>query len=118
MLLSEENIITEFGSNRSRISLEELKNIQEKYGISISAIVYKLGQSKIMSQDRVKKFYQRMNYEQGLKEEVEFSRYDGLEHSSRYENLVYRAASEELISLSKASSLLKISLDKLTANIR
>ncbi len=118
MLLSEENIITEFGSNRSRISLEELKNIQEKYGISISAIVYKLGQTKIMSQDRIKRFYQRLNFELGLKEEVELSRYDGLEHSSRYENLVYRAASEELISLSKASSLLKISLDKLTANIR
>ncbi len=118
ILLSEENIITEFGSYRSRISLEELKNIQEKYGISISAIIYKLGQTKIMSQDRVKKFYQRLNFELGLKEEVELSRYDGMEHSSRYENLVYRAASEELISLSKASSLLKISLDQLTANIR
>lgn len=122
MLLSEANVITEFGSSRSRVSLEELKNVQEKYGISISAIVYKLGQTKIMSQERVKKFYQRLNFESNLKQEVELTRYDGLEHSNRYENLVYRAVSEELISMSKASSLLQISLDqlknKLTANIR
>lgn len=113
MLLSDDNVITELGRSRSRISFEELKNVQEKYGISISAIVYKLGETKIMSQERVKKFYQRLNFEPGLKKEVEQSRYDGLEHSNRYENLVYRAVSEELISMSKASSLLQISLDKL-----
>lgn len=122
MLLSEENAVLEFGKNRSRISFEELKNVQEKYGISIAAIVYKLGQSKIMSQERVKKFYQRINFEPHLKKQVEEERYDGAAHSNRYENLVYRAVSEELISMSKASSLLQISLDelknKLTANIR
>lgn len=122
MLLSESNVINEFGKSRSRISSEELKNIQEKYGISISAIVYKLGETRIMSQERVKKFYQRLNSEPNLKQDVELTRYEGLEHSNRYENLVYRAVSEELISMSKASSLLQISLDKLknklTANIR
>jgi predicted HTH domain antitoxin len=75
-----------------------------------------------MSQERVKKFYQRLNFEPNLKLEIEQTRYEGLEHSNRYENLVYRAVSEELISMSKASSLLQISLDKLknklTANIR
>jgi Zn-dependent peptidase ImmA (M78 family) len=122
MLFSEANVFIEFGRQRSRISFEELKNVQEKYGISISAIVYKLGETKIMSQDRVKKFYQRLNLEPSLKEILEKSRYDGLAHSNRYENLVYRAVSEELISMSKASSLLQLSLDelknKLTANIR
>jgi len=122
ILLSETNIISEFGRNRSSIPFEELKNAQEKYGISISAIVYKLGETKIMSQERVKKFYQRLNFEPALKQQIEQTRYEGLEHSSRYENLVYRAVSEELISMSKASSLLQISLDQLrnilTANIR
>lgn len=122
MLLSEDNVITEFGISRSRVLFEELKNVQEKFGISISAIVYKLGETKILSQERVKKFYQRLNFEPNLKKEVEKTRYEGLEHSNRYENLVYRAVSEELISISKASSLLQISLEelknKLTANIR
>ena len=122
MLLSEANVLNEFGKQRSRISLEELKNVQEKYGISISAIVYKLGETKIMSQERVKRFYQQLNFDAELKRVTEQSRYDGLAYSNRYENLVYRAVSEELISMSKASSLLQISLDelknKLTANIR
>jgi Zn-dependent peptidase ImmA (M78 family) len=122
MLLSERNVLVEFGSQRSRIAFEELKNIQEKYGISISAIVYKLGETNIMSHERVKKFYQRLNYEPSLKQMIDESRYDGAAHSNRYENLVYRAVSEELISMSKASSLLQIGLDelknKVTANIR
>ena len=122
MLLSEGNVLVEFGKQRSRIAFEELKNVQEKYGISISAIVYKLGETKIMSQDRVKRFYQQLNFDADLKQLTEQSRYDGLAYSNRYENLVYRAVSEELISISKASSLLQISLEelknKLTANIR
>ena len=91
--------------------------MQEKYGISIAAIVYKLGQSKIMSQERVKKFYLRINFEPNLKLQVEQVRYDGAAHSNRYENLVYRAVSEELISISKASSLLQISLEDLKNNL-
>ena len=122
MLLSETNVLNEFGRQRSRIAFEELKNVQEKYGISISAIVYKLGETKIMSQERVKRFYQQLNFDTELKQVTEQSRYDGLAHSNRYENLVYRAVSEELISMSKASSLLQVSLgelkNKLTANIR
>lgn len=122
MLLSEANLISELGNQRSRISFEELKNVQEKYGISISAIVYKLGEIRIMSLERVKKFYQNLNFNPTLKKAVEQSRYDGTEQSIRYENLVYRAVSEELISMSKASSLLEIGLDelnnKLTSNLR
>jgi len=117
MLLSEENIRNEFGEVRSRVSFEELKNSQAKYGISISAIVYKLGETKIMSQERVKKFYMRLNADTALKKIVEESRFESHEHSNRFENLVYRAISEELISMSKASSLLQISLDKLKQNL-
>ena len=117
MLLSEENIRNEFGKIRSRVSFEELKNIQKKYGISISAIVYKLGETKIMTPERVKKFYMRLNTDVNLKKIVEESRFESYEHSNRFENLVYRAVSEELISMSKASSLLQISLDQLKQNL-
>lgn len=117
MLLSEENTFTEFGINRSSISLEELKNVQEKYGISIKAIVYKLGELKIMPAERVRKFYLRLNIEPNLKALVEACRYKGIAHSNRYENLVFRAVSEELISMSKASSLLQISLEELMGKL-
>lgn len=122
MLLSEQNAKNELGENRSRISFEEFKKVQEKYGISISAVVYKLGTYGMMSQDRVKKFYMNLNFDKNLKILVEQTRFDGVERSNKYENLVYRAVSEELISMSKASSLLQISLEdlknKLSVNIR
>ncbi len=122
MLFSEQNAKNELGENRSRISFEEFKKVQEKYGISISAVVYKLGTSGMMSQDRVKKFYMNLNFDKNLKALVEQTRFDGLERSNKYENLVYRAVSEELISMSKASSLLQIPLEdlknKLSVNLR
>lgn len=113
MLLAQRNVIIEFGDKRNKISLNELKNMQEKYGISISAIVYKLGEVKIISQEKLTSFYKRLNYDNALKQEVEMSRFEGDENSNRYENLVFRGVSEEFISLSKASSLLQLSLEEL-----
>lgn len=113
MLLAQRNVIIEFGDKRNKISFNELKNMQEKYGISISAIVYKLGEVKIISQEKLTGFYKHINYDNALKQEVEKSRFEGEENSNRYENLVLRAVSEEFISLSKASSLLQLSLEEL-----
>ena len=117
MLLAQRNVTIEFGDKRNQISLNELKNIQEKYGISISAIVYKLVEAKIISQEKLTGFYKRLNYDNALKQDVEKSRFEGEENSNRYENLVFRAVSEEFISLSKASSLLQLSLEDLKNNI-
>jgi len=111
MLLSEEIAKVEFGEKRSSINFEELKNVQEKYGISISAIIYKLGDAKIISQEKVKSFYILVNTKPEVKKQIDETRFDGFENSSKYENLVYRAVSEELISMSKASSLLQKSLE-------
>lgn len=117
MLFAGRNVVIEFGEKRNSISFNELKNIQEKYGISVSAIVYKLGELKILSNEKVSGFYKRLNYDPSLKQEVEMSRFEGDESSNRYENLVSRAVSEEFISLSKASSLLQLSLDELKDKI-
>jgi len=117
MLLSQRNLIKEFGIKRSKIALNELKNTQEKYGISIAAIMYKLGEAKVISQEKCITFYKRLNYDSSLKQEVEKPRFESDENSSRYENLVYRAVSEELISLSKASALFPLSLEELKNSI-
>lgn len=117
MLFARQNAIAEFGNKRNKITLTELKNNQTKYGISISAIVYKLGELKIISQEKLAEFYKRLNYEQELKHEIEKSRFVGNESSSRFENLVYRSLSEEFISLSKAAALLHLSLDELKNNV-
>lgn len=117
MLLAQCNLTIEFGNKRSKISFTELKNIQEKYGISITAIIYKLVELKIISREKLADFYKRLNYDNDLKQFVEKSRFEGHESSSKFENLVYRAVSEEYISLSKAASLLQISLDEFKSSI-
>lgn len=117
MLLAYRNLIIEFGNKRNKIAFNELKNNQEKYGISISAIMYKLGEAKVISQEMFAGFFKRLNFDPSLKQAVEMSRFEGDENSSRYENLVYRAVSEEFISLSKASSLLQVPLEELKNSI-
>lgn len=117
MLLAKKNIIVEFGIPRSKITMEELKNIQRKYGISISAIIYKLGDLKIISQEKLASYYKQINFNKKLKQEMEESRFRGNENSNRFDNLVYRAVSEGYISLSKASALLQLPLESLKINV-
>lgn len=117
MLLSYRNLELELGTKRSNITFNELQNVQEKYGISISAIVYKLAEFKVIPREKLTSFYKRLNFDNQLKQVVEKSRYVGEENSSRFENLVYRAVSEEYISMSKASALLDLSLEELMNNV-
>ncbi|MCF8341470.1 MAG: XRE family transcriptional regulator [Chitinophagaceae bacterium] len=117
MLLSTENIMIEFGNKRKSITVEELKNVQSKYGISIKAIVYILSEVEIISQEKVVSFYKNVNAKPSLKNEIDSSRFNGNETSIRFENLVYRALSEEIISISKASTLLNTSLEHLRQNL-
>ena len=105
-LLPKNIIIDEFGGKRKHITLPELIAAQRKYGISIQSIIYRLVDAQILSKDRQKQFYQKINFNSSLKKEINLSRFETPEFSDRYERLVYRALSEENISLSKASSLL------------
>ncbi len=109
-------ILKEYGGKRQNITLPELISTQKKYGMSIPAIIYRLVDAKILSTDRHRKFYQKINFNPSLKKEINASRFETPENSSRYESLVYRALSEEHISLSKASALLNISLETVKEN--
>ncbi len=113
MLFAQRNLIVEFGEKRNKIAFNELKNRQQKYGISISAIMYKLAEAKIISQEMLSVFFKRLNSDPTFKQATDSIGFEGDETSDRYENLVYRAVSEDFISQSKASSLLNISLDEL-----
>jgi len=116
-LLPKKIIIEEFGGKRKNITLPELVATQKKYGISIQAIVYRLVDSQILSRDRQKFFYKKINFNPSLKKEINLSRFKTPEFSNRYERLVYRAVSEENITMSKASSLLNRNVDFIRENL-
>src|SRR5690606_39215982 len=56
-LLPKSMVLKEFGEGRETISFKELIEVQRKYGISIRAIIYKLKDCNILSENRVTEFY-------------------------------------------------------------
>ncbi len=105
-LLPKHILLKEVGVKRAKISLNELINFQKQFGISISAIMYRLAANNIIPESRIKTFYIRQSTDAHFKQLVNRERFLNDEKSNRYQRLVYKALSQELISISKASSLL------------
>ena len=116
LLLPKEIIIKEFGSHRNRFAKQELFSIQKRFGVSPSAIMYRLKNAEIITEQILKGFYISLNKNKDLKIEMETERFLGEENSDRYENLIFRALSQEIISSSKASSMLGISVSQVRNN--
>ena len=115
-LLPKAAIIEEFGGKRKHITITELISIQEKYGISIKAVVYKLRDVGILNDNQHAGFYKKIRFNRALEREIDQSRFNTPEYSDRFERLVYRALAQENISVSKASSLLNVTIDVVREN--
>lgn len=103
MLLPTKSAFNELGSNRNKISLQELGMIKQRYGISIQAIIYRAKDLKIISDYYMGNLFSLIK-QVGWKIQEPFE-YEGKESSKRFDQLLYRALSEEIISMSKAASL-------------
>jgi Zn-dependent peptidase ImmA (M78 family) len=110
-LLPEVSLKNYLGVKRSHISIQELIDIKEYFGISIQAIVYRLFNLNIISKDTFDEFFIKLNKE-NQRDESNLGKYIGEESSSRFERLVLKAASEEIITFSKASQLLNKDLEE------
>ena len=106
MLLPTPVLLSMF-KGKNKISLKELTYLQENFGISIDAIMYKLKQLGLVTEKRYKCFYMRKNSNPDFKAKVEKSRFHE-KRVSRYSAMVYSALAQQLISASKAASLLGI----------
>jgi Zn-dependent peptidase ImmA (M78 family) len=105
-LFAKKLVTKEFGVRRDLVSLNELIEVQKKYGLSIQAIVHRLVDAEIFSDNKKVEFYKKINFNPSLKREVNLERFQTQECSNRFEQLVYRALSQDIVSTSKASSLL------------
>lgn len=108
MLLPSATLRSKF-SPGEKISLTELRKLQQIYGISIDAIMHKLYKLGIVSESRYKGYNIRRNTDAALRKYVESSCYRE-ELTDRFETLVYAAAAKNFISTSKAASLLHSSI--------
>lgn len=112
-LFPREMVMYEFGPARSTLYIEELEAVQEKYGISIQAIIYRLTDIGIIHENKKSVFYKTINANPELKNSINQPRFATPEKSERFQQLVFRALSQENISISKASSLLNRSISEL-----
>lgn len=117
MLLPESVLIKEIGKKTEKLNLNALANIQKRFGISISAIVYRLADLNIISGYKKKQYYIERNKNIKLKEFCDEVRFFGSENSDRYTQLVYKALIQEIISISKASVLLDRSIEQVQNEI-
>lgn len=102
MLIPAETFRRELGEKRTSISLNELINIKEEYGISIQAIMRRAKDLDIVTDYYYRGFCIKIAQN---KEEKNMGKYVGIERSNRFNQLLFRAASEDIISLSKAANL-------------
>ncbi|MEA3450320.1 MAG: XRE family transcriptional regulator [Bacteroidota bacterium] len=117
MLIPIEILYREIGQKRKTVSVNELINFQEQFGISISALVYRLNDLEIITNNKKKGYFIARNQNKHLKEIADQSRFIGKEFSERFERLVYKALSQEIITISKASSFLNIDISTINRNL-
>lgn len=104
LLIPHKVFVQEFGGARERISLAELVDLKERYGMSIAAIMHRAFDLSLISAALYERFC--INYKKQRMHKGEPGQYAGREGSSRFEQLVLRAASEGLVSQTKGAALL------------
>lgn len=109
-LIPKKEFEDEFSKTRQHLSLEELIQIKEYYGISIQAIAARAKNLGILDEIAYRNFNIHFSM-LGLKKK-EPGNYAGKEKAIRFRQLLYRAAAEEVISLSKAAALNNQSLSE------
>lgn len=107
-LFPKESVINEFGGKRTKITIEELAHIKQKYGISIAGIIFRLRQLDIISESMFSRFWIRNRTERFDDNHLYLKELG----TKRFKNLLAHAYSEELISLSKLAELSGLSVDE------
>jgi len=97
------------GMKRSYIAIKELIRIKEYYGVSIRAIIHRLMELEVISQNYYQKWMIYLNKTYGSKDEP--GNYNGEENKVLFQQLIDRALSEGLISFSKAAALSNKSIE-------
>lgn len=94
-LLPVESTRLYLGLKRSRLTIDELSAVRTNYGISIAAIVHRLKDLSVITEDYYNKIFD--NYIKMNKMEVGWGQYPLTDSPLRYQALVQRACAEELL---------------------
>lgn len=114
-LLPKEKFINELGENRTSLILEELISLENYYGISVQAIMWRALNIGIVSESKFNKYYRWLNKSGNLK--VELGSFKGIEKPIKFNRLIYKAMSLNIITNSKAAALLDTPLNEIENDI-
>jgi len=106
MLISRAKMLQEMGSEkRTKIFLGELGQLKKQYGISISALLFRLAECDITTQSNAFGIMSEMRRLGIFEKEPEEFDFKGEEKSNRFVQLLLRGVAMDLISTSKAAAL-------------
>ena len=114
VLLVDEVLFGELGKNRTTISLNELRRIKERYGISIQAIIVRARAANFINYGTFvewKQVYDEWK-QSGIKAN-DFGEFRCKEKPARFNNMIMQGLTEKKISLSKAAELSRTKIDLL-----
>jgi len=117
VLIPSKIMMAELDHKRDRFFLPELAHVQEEFGISIRAIMYRARHLGIITENRFKYFFFILNTKTDVKAAVDQVRYCSKESTGRFLQLLYKAIAKEVISVSKASALSNLSVQFLKSSI-
>ncbi|HQQ95013.1 MAG TPA: ImmA/IrrE family metallo-endopeptidase [Bacteroidia bacterium] len=106
LLFPQEAIVIELGRSRTKITIEELKYLKEKYGISVLAIMFSAYKAAVIDLDTYRRW--KMYYNQWMAEEKDFGKFASEERPQRFNRLLFGCLIEDRISIGKASVLAKM----------
>jgi Zn-dependent peptidase ImmA (M78 family) len=112
----DEVAMRELGSTRTKISLYELKNLREKYGMSVQAWVHRLQDLHIISDSFAVQIFTTFR-QRGIHNK-EMGKPLSAEEPKRFERLVIQAVEEGLVSDSRGAELLDLSVNELRQRIK
>lgn len=107
-LFPKQAVFQHLGLNRHAIEGQELYLLKHEFGISMMAILMRLGQCGVLSENVQKQYFIRFN-KQGWRTKEPAEPYPK-EDTYLFKQLVYRALGEDYIGESKASELMGMSL--------
>lgn len=116
-LIPKVSLVMELGERRSKLSINELSELQKEWGISIRALVIRAYDVNIINKSKVTGFYIKCNQNSAFKANVDRPRFTEAETSNRFNQLVSRGLAQELISVSKASALSDVPVNKIMSEL-
>lgn len=110
-LLPTDMLIHRIGYKRVHIRIQELISIKEYFGISIRAIIHRLKDLQVITDDYYRRWNVYLSKEYGGKAEP--GNYTIPEKARTFDALVNKALAEEIITMSKAAALWNVSLSEI-----